>query len=66
MNPKQQNQFNNLIAIFAQFGVLFIEQNQGAAYFQAAKNAPIEKRTVDFMASKFNRMTGLRFMLKAV
>lgn len=66
MTTRQQNALVKLTGIFEMFGVIFVEVHGGAAYFHAAKNAPLEKRHIEFMAKALQDNTGLRFMLKAV
>lgn len=66
MSEKQQKAMIKLTMVYEQFGVLFVEQDAACAYFQAAKNAPLETRHIDVMAAGFRKQTGLKFMLKAV
>ena len=66
MTPKQQKALVNLTAIYAQFGVMLVQQTPTAAYFQAARNAPLEARHIELMAVSLQRQTGLKFMLKPV
>lgn len=66
MTVNQQHALLRLTGIFEMFGVVFVEQTPTAAYFQAAKNAPLEKRHIDLMAQELQKQTGLKFMLKPV
>lgn len=66
MTNDQQKKLIKLTAVFEQFGVVFVEATVGAAYFHASKNAPLEKRHIEAMASALKKQTGLNFMLKPV
>lgn len=66
MTTKQQSNLIKLTTVFEMFGVVFVESQNGAAYFQAAKDAPLLKKHIEFMAKTLQDKTGLRFMLKPV